>query len=181
LWTGNVEVPVTAGPAPASVPAGFLPPVLPAYPGMEPPPGYRLESHSNTGLVVGGAVTFGVGYAVAAGYALSHSFDDGTGWLMAPVIGPWVAIGRREFDCSVKGANPLAEAEHCQQVTQRETRVVSLFAALGLAQGLGAALLVIGAFDREHEWVRQDLGGVELSFDVGPRPGGGGATLSGRF
>ena len=159
----------------------FRPPVLPAYDGMEPPPGYRLESHANTALVVGGVLTFSVGYVVGVGYAVSQDFEEGTGWLMAPVIGPWLAVARRNFDCAVEGDNPLAEAERCQQVTQREAAAVGLLAALGLAQGLGATLALIGVLDRDKQWVREDLGGVEVSVDVGPRPGGGGATLFGRF
>lgn len=159
----------------------FRPPVLPAYSGMEPPPGYRHESHANTGLAVGGGVTLAGSYAAAVGYALSQDLEDGTGWLFAPVIGPWVAIGKRDFDCDVEGMDALAEAEACQKVTRRETRVVSLLAALGVAEGLGAALLVIGLFDRQHEWVRQDIGVATLRFDAVPLDGGGVGLASGTF
>ncbi len=159
----------------------FRPPVLPAYPGMEPPPGYRHESHANTGLAVGGGVTLAAGYAVAGGYALSQDLEDGTGWLFAPVIGPWVAIGKRDFDCNVEGQDALAEAEECQRVTRREVRVVSLLAAVGVAQGLGAALLVIGLADRQNEWVRQDVGVASLRFDAVALDGGGAGLVSGTF
>jgi hypothetical protein len=164
-----------------AVPLGFRPPVLPAYPGMEPPPGYRAESHINTGLTVGGGVTLGAGYAIALGYAVTQDFKDGTGWLGAPVIGPWVAIGKRDFDCNVEGNDPLAEARECQQVTQRETRVISLLAALGMAQGVGAALFFIGLLDQRHEWVREDVTAAKLRFDAAPTPGGAAGLLSGNF
>jgi len=43
--------------------------------------------------VGGGLTLFGAAYGVAIGGAAAKGFANGTGWLAAPVAGPWVALG----------------------------------------------------------------------------------------
>src|SRR6185436_15628521 len=79
-------------------PAGYVfqapPIVLPQEidwePGQPIPPGYAPASRARTGLVIGGAVTFGVVYGLnvlAASMALSYGGDDFAP-LLVPVAGP---------------------------------------------------------------------------------------------
>lgn len=56
------------------------------------PPGYRVEERTRTGLVVGGAVLFGVTYLITAliGSIASDLNDKDGKWLLLPVVGPFV-------------------------------------------------------------------------------------------
>ncbi len=56
------------------------------------PPGYRVEERPRTGLVVGGAVLFGVTYLITAliGSVASDLNDKDGKWLLLPVAGPFV-------------------------------------------------------------------------------------------
>ena len=64
--------------------------------GQPVPPGYHVSSHPRRGLIVGGAVTFGVLYGLSVLIADSESNDDGVyrdnsyKWLYVPCIGPFV-------------------------------------------------------------------------------------------
>src|SRR5262245_15843019 len=83
----------------SSLPA-WPPAVLPYPEGQPIPKAYRLESHANTGLIIGGLVTFLASYSTALVFAASHDFDNGLGWTALPVVGPYGAIGARSFGCT---------------------------------------------------------------------------------
>lgn len=69
---------------------------MPFEEGQPIPPGYRVETRARKGLIVGGAVTFGVLYLLSA-FTASVAVDSGDseefGPLFIPVAGPFVAIG----------------------------------------------------------------------------------------
>src|SRR5690606_32400153 len=99
--------PSPAAPAPQLAPpvnaqqsgVGFQPPVLPAYDGMDPPPGYRAESYFNRGFLIGGGITLGATYGAGLIYGATQKFKGGLGNLAIPIIGPWIALGKRDFQC----------------------------------------------------------------------------------
>lgn len=157
----------------------FRPPVLPAYPGMEPPPGYRAETRSNRGLAWGGGVTLAIGYAAGLGYGFSRDFEGGLGALAVPVLGPWLALTKREFDCGKLGS--VDDAQSCQDSTFREAQTFAVLGTVGLIQAVGGTLFLVGLLDRRQEWVREDVGVANLGLRAVPLPGGGGAQLSGTF
>lgn len=159
--------------------AGFLPAALPVYGNLPAPPGYVLEERVNTGLVIGGAVTWGAMYAVSLGYAGSRGFDDGMGVVAVPLLGPWIAIGQRDFSCDF-GLTTQAITQ-CQQKTIDQATTVIVLAGLGLGQMVGAALTVIGLLDSESLWVRSDLLNARWTLDAAPTVGGGELMMRGAF
>jgi hypothetical protein len=64
--------------------------------GQPIPPGYRVETRARRGLIIAGAVTFGVTYLLSA-FAASIAVDGGGseefGPLFVPVAGPFITIG----------------------------------------------------------------------------------------
>lgn len=155
---------------------------MPAYPGMDPPPGYRAETQSNRGLLWGGAMTAGIGYATALGYGLSRNFEGGLGALAVPVVGPWLALGKRNFGCDeIRTIDDLDAAQSCRDDTYAEAKTFAVLGTVGLLQAVGGTLFVVGLFDRRDTWVREDLGSSSFVLDGVALPGGGLARIQGRF
>lgn len=145
-----------------------MPAILPHRPGLPVPAGYHVESRAASGLVVAGALTLGVSYVVALGLALADDFDQGSGWLVVPVAGPWGGLGARSYDCN---ADTVPEANACLDRAYEETTAVALLAMDGVIQAVGVAFIVAGLASRTHELVRNDLGRLKVT--VGGRPGKG--------
>ena len=159
---------------------------LPVYGDYPAPPGYELVSRPNTGLIVGGLALFGASYAGGLIYAGANGFDQGLGWTAVPLVGPWIAVASHDFSCTIDADpfDPLENqraAEECQQQAVTDATVVASLAAVGFGQLVGATLTVVGIVDTSEMWVRSDLAGVEMRFDVASRPGGGWLVASGRF
>lgn len=124
------------------------PRVIKDYEEGEPiPPGYHAESRVRTGLVVGGAVTFGVLYLISAltGAAINDvnkatsSNNDSGDFLFVPVAGPFL------------------------QMTKTESSTGNVFLAIdGIAQAAGATMLIVGLTSPKTVLVRNDLGQVQL-------------------
>jgi hypothetical protein len=133
----------------------------------------------NRGLAWAGGVTLGIGYAAGLGYALSRNFEGGLGVLGVPVLGPWLALGKRDFDCGTVATVDGAEA--CQDRTFEEAKTFAVLGTVGLVQAVGGTLFLVGLLDRREQWVREDVGTAKLGLEAVPLPGGGAAWLSGRF
>lgn len=127
-------------------------------------PGYHAESRIRTGLVVGGAVTFGVLYLLSAlvGAAISDTNkitggSDSGDFLYVPVAGPFL------------------------QMTRTESSTGNVFLAIdGIAQAAGATMLIVGLTSPKTVLVRNDLGEVRvLPMRMGQN--GGGLGLVGTF
>jgi hypothetical protein len=134
-------------------------------PGRPIPLGYTAVRRTRKGLLIGGAVTFGVsyGYSVlfaAIGSDLSSLSEDGRNEAAAmwiPVAGPFLQMAQ----------------------TDSATFRVFLF-GFGAAQTTGAILLYYGLTTKKRVLVRNDLVG---SMTLTPMAGEGttGMLLSGRF
>ena len=140
-----------------------------------------LEKRRNRSLMLGGGLTFGAAYAVGLIYALNKSFDNGTGWLAVPIIGPWGAIKGREFSCKSDNNVSQEDVDKCVDSALNEVSSITFLAVAGLVQAVGATLFFVGVGDMTEEWVRADLANVEVKADVGPMSDGYGFTLSGHF
>jgi len=144
---------------------------------MPIPPGYRVEHRAATGVIVGGLATFGIAYGTALVIGANASFNDGTGWVAIPVIGPWAAIGARSYHCS---NDPLL-ANQCVSGAFSEVQTIAALSADGVIQAAGAVLFVVGLASGHDELVRKDL---PVSFRVVPRKVGAdgfGIGVDGRF
>lgn len=179
-------------------PARSLPPpsgyplVLPYRDGMPVPRGYHVEHRASNGLTVTGGITLGVGYLTALGIGLHYEFENGTGWTALPVIGPWAAIGARDFDCDVNGIDGIDtlddvnteqtanEAERCIRRAQSEALAIALLAVDGMIQATGAILVAAGLASGVDELVWDGLADVHVSARARPE-GGGELKLFGTF
>lgn len=163
--------------APASPPAAggwrvtpIASPEVLEWDGGEVPLGYEPGTRVRKGLIIGGAVTFGVSWLAAAGYGvhLANERDAGA-WrrddgetpdeavLFIPVAGPFIALGTLE-----PGRGPAAA-----------------LIADGIAQVGGLAMLAAGIFAKETVLVKSDAAEVQLAPTVGPT--GSGVALLGSF
>jgi hypothetical protein len=158
--------------------------LLPYRKGLPVPPGYRVVQRSATGLTVGGGLTFGASYAAALGLAASQKFENGTGYAVIPLVGPWAAIGGRStIRCNAPVTTTTVQSlqraiNACVGPAFDEVVTVVFLTADGLIQATGAALFFIGLASGYEELVREDLPKTA----VVPLPEGGWAlSVSGRF
>lgn len=111
------------------------------------PPGARVVTTNDRGLVVSGSLTFGVPWLISAlvgSFALSdRPYTDeqrAVAWMMAPVIGPLITLATLEDVSGVAATHLVLD---------------------GITQAAGVAMLVVG-LTAERRW---------LVFD-GPTPAG---------
>lgn len=171
------RAPAPAPVAPAQRPLPmplFRPVALPAYRDFPPPPGYIEKVRFNGGLIGIGATVFLTTYAMGIIYAASTGFKQQSGWVAAPVVGPFVAAAQRDFQCT---ASTPQQAEACQRETVSEAGAVAILAGIGMGHLVGASLVAAGFFDRTRVWVRSDLVAVNLQLG----PGLGMLQVGGRF
>ncbi len=109
------------------------------------PPGYTPVERTRKGLVIGGAVTFGVLYLIsalvaAAGEDTKGSGDNEAAALWVPAVGPFI------------------------QMFNTDSAVANVFLAIdGIAQSAGVAMFVIGLTSPRTVLVRNDLVGKAKS------------------
>jgi hypothetical protein len=142
------------------------PRVIKDYEEGEPiPPGYHADTRIRSGLVVGGAVTFGVMYlfSVLAGSIINDAADASYGnksdrgdFLFIPVVGPFLQMTKT----SSSSGNTMLVID-------------------GVAQAAGATMLIVGITSPRTVLVRNDLAEVRVTpMTVGT---GNGVGLVGTF
>jgi len=166
-------------------PSGYPPPAGYAAPGYPPPQGYaygsgdtrpvRLEYHEGApepegyvlkskiikGMVIPGAIIFGVFYGISV---MGGQIENENGYngdaLYLPVIGP-----------IIWGYSDQPYDDPGEDTSDRETAGLML----GVSQGVGVTLLIAGLVARSKYWVREDLAGVSVTVAptaLGPRSTG---------
>jgi hypothetical protein len=172
-------------PAPVLPSGAFLPPVLPAYPKMDPPPGYVLKTYFNGALLGGGGLVLAVTWGSSIGYGASQDFDNGLGALAVPVLGPWMALGKRDFSCDVRTTTDITGIEDSQNDVEaciaNQTSTAGFLVGLGVGQLVGTALLTVGILDRRKRWVRMDIAGLQVDWDAVATPAFSGVSARGQF
>ncbi|MEZ4406471.1 MAG: hypothetical protein R3A52_08355 [Polyangiales bacterium] len=124
------------------------------------PPGARVITTNDRGLIVAGSLTFGVPWLVSAligSYALSERPTDderAVAWMMAPVIGPLVTLATLDDVSGVAAMHLVLDA---------------------VTQAAGVTMLVVG-LTAERRWLVFDgptPAGARLSFapSAAGRPG----------
>ncbi|MEI9952002.1 MAG: hypothetical protein WDO74_24205 [Pseudomonadota bacterium] len=177
-----VPVPVSSPSPPATSSApqplpNFYPALLPYRAGLPVPAGYRVEHRSANGLIYGGLATLVIAYTTAIVLGASAKFEDGTGWLVLPVVGPWAAIGARSYHCE---NNPLL-ANQCVSGAFSEVQTIAILSADAVVQATGAVLFIAGLASGRDELVRSDL---PATVRISPRAvgvNGFGIGVDGRF
>jgi hypothetical protein len=162
-------------PAQQAQPAPVYPPYPPPYSPYAPrtrryrdgdpiPPGYHVEEEPRNGLVVGGAVMFLVPYAIGGFAALAADLKNDSGWLLAPVVGPWLTLGKRTYNgCDRSSGTAASDSLGC---------VGDIFLVMGLVidgvlQVTGATLFTLGYLVPRETLVRDGVGLHVLPTRVG--------------
>ncbi len=98
-------------------------------------------------------------------YAASNAgFENGTSWLVLPILGPWFTIGKRNIPCDSNNINV-----DCVDDAEAEIVAYALLTGAGITQIVGTSLFFIGVSQRADWLVRQDLGSVAvLPMQFGP-------------
>ncbi len=129
--------------------------------GAPEPEGYVLKSQIIKGMVIPGAIIFGVFYGISVMGAEIENEDGNDGdALYIPVVGP-----------IIWGYSDQPYDEPGDDTSSRET--VGLM--LGVSQGIGLTLFIAGLAARSKYWVREDLAGVSVTIAptaLGPRSSG---------
>jgi hypothetical protein len=131
--------------------------------------------------VTAGSIVFGVAYGLGAFGALvggAPSFSNQSGWMLAPVVGPWITLARRRNvgPCST---NIECESDFGGADAVHDALAQFLIVFDGLAQGTGAALLIAGYASAQPWQVPNTEKIVVRPVHIGN--GGYGAAMSGSF
>jgi hypothetical protein len=129
------------------------------------PPGYRLESHARKGLLIPGAVLFGVSYVfsmyvavdktpgMSIDYLGPNELPYDPSLLVVPVLGPWLALGtRRSYDCPPPGIGLYSGG--CQSANHQRNVWTAVLITDGVVQLVGATFLTLGLSVRKELLVR---------------------------
>jgi hypothetical protein len=136
------------------------------------PAGYVVDTRTRKGLWIPGVIMVGAPWALGLTIASGANFDNASGWLIAPVIGPWIMLATRDKSC---GSGPELDCDSASDAVVRTWLVLD-----GLVQGTGAVMAYVGFTATKQELVRTDY----LSLTVLPGPVGRfgyGANAVGRF
>lgn len=168
----------------------MYPPVLPIYKGLDPPPGYVQKRTFNRSLLWSGGALLLVTYGITLGYSASNGDQEGASSLAVPILGPWLALGRRKFSCpispiTITGIQDIEEIQRKTQEAQdcwaEQVKVGAIFTGLGVGQLVGSLILAAGFIDQKRYWLRADLDTVSIRLDPLSGPGLTGFVASGTF
>lgn len=138
------------GAAPALVRPAPPPSRLPYQEGQVIPEGYRLRSGPRKGLVIGGAIVGGAAYGFGVAGAIDSDFADNAGYLLIPVVGPWLMLAA--------GSDPPKSCPAQAVCADGMPDYKPLFvAAAGVAQAVGTVLFVVGLTSKRRYLERKDL------------------------
>lgn len=128
---------------------GAEPAELP-YEDDEPiPPGYRVVERKRRGLIIAGGVVTGVAWSLSATGAVAADYEDNSGLLLIPVLGPWLMLASpgAKDECT---REPGSDVEFCED--KAGLRGVLVFD--GITQVAGATMLIVGLFVPSKRLVR---------------------------
>jgi hypothetical protein len=149
---------------------------IPAEPGQPPPkelkyrrgkpipPGYHVEERSRDGMVVAGAVLFALPFAGGIVAAVASQGQNETGWLYAPLIGPWFTLGLRRYTGAC-GRTSASDSDSMQCLD--DIFVVMGLITDGLLQITGGTLMLVGNFVSKKVLVRDDAALRVVPMQVG--------------
>jgi hypothetical protein len=160
---GYQLVPVQQQPPP---PQQQRPPELAYTEGQAVPPGYRIVERSRKGLIIAGLVTTGVAWSFSVTAAVSADYEDNSGFLLLPVLGPWLMLatgGADDPPCSNDG-----DVEFCSS----NAGLRGVLVLDGLVQTAGAVMFVLGVANPVKRLVREDVSLHVVPMKVG-RDGSG--------
>lgn len=162
-WPGYYTPSETVDPRPRYLPYNPNEPIV---------SGYGLQTYYPRGYLIAGSITFGVGYGLGFMSAFTEQGNDfNAHWLLAPVVGPFIAMTTQSDTC-VRGTIP--------PVCERHAATIVVLAVLGGMQVVGASLFTYGLTHPRQRLMRVDAPRVT----VAPIPmgrGGYGLAAMGTF
>lgn len=173
---GGSPPPPHAAPAPPSPVASTCQPLdgrpthIDCDLGKNIPPGYRLESHARRGLLISGGIIAGIGYGFSSVVAVSKSVPMNSdrlgsdevpyepGWLLMPVLGPWIALTTmKSYNCLSQDGRYYS-ASACRSAKDDANVWLAVLIVDGLVQLTGATLATVGmVFPRQQLVVTDSL------------------------
>lgn len=91
-------------------------------------------------------------YTLGVAIASGDDFDNHSGWLLVPVVGPWLLLATREDRCP-RGGSTIDNNVDCD--SDRGIRTLLVLDAL--MQTTGAVLFTWGMTSKTRRYVRNDL------------------------
>jgi hypothetical protein len=139
-------------PAPAPAPRPAPAADLPYTEGQTIPPGYHVEERKRKGLIVAGAVVTGVFWTFSVTGAVAADYEDNSGFLLIPVLGPWLML-------ATGGANdpPCDDVGGGLEVCESNAPLRAILVLDGLAQTAGGLMFVLGMANPSKRLVRDDV------------------------
>jgi hypothetical protein len=125
---------------------------LPYEDGDPVPEGYRVVKQARRGLVIAGSIVGGIAYGLSITGATSADFDNKSGSLLVPVLGPWIML-------ALGGAKdePCSSAYYISSSCGDRSGLRGALVLDGLMQGAGAAMLIAGIAVPRARLVRKDV------------------------
>ena len=120
------------------------------------PDGYYVQTRPIRGLIIAGAITLGVPYVLGLTFAAEADFDKNSGWLVLPVVGPFIA--RQTLDDEECTVDEFDDVECDDNEGYR-----ALYALDGAIQVVGATLFTVGIVVRRTRLARNDVAGVHIT------------------
>jgi hypothetical protein len=153
---------------------GALPPgmELPYEEGDPIPPGYRLREQKRRGLIIAGSIVTGIPWVISLTAATGADFENKSGYLIVPGIGPWLMLlagGASDRSCG-------SDSVLCEE-SRAGLRAVLVFD--GLVQSAGAAMFAAGFLFPRQRLVREDVTVSVVPATIAP--GAYGLTAVGTF
>lgn len=108
------------------------------------PAGYRVIQEPRRGLVIAGSIVLGISYGLSVVGAVGADFDDKSGTLMVPVLGPWLMLalgGAKDRSCErIDGMVTISSSNYCGD----RSGLRAMLTLDGLTQAAGAIMLTTG-------------------------------------
>jgi hypothetical protein len=147
---------------------GALPPgmELPYEDGDAVPAGYRLRHQPRRGLLIAGSIVTGVPWVFSVTGAVGNDFEDKSGFLLVPAIGPWLMLaagGAKDEACPERVTGE--DYVYCGSANRSGLRAMLVLD--GLAQTAGAVMFTLGIAYPRKRLVRSDVTVSVLPAPVG--------------
>jgi hypothetical protein len=129
---------------------GALPPgmELPYEEGAPIPPGYHVVSQKKRGLIIAGSIVTGVPWVFGVMGAVGSNFDNNSGLLLIPVVGPWAMLATNATR-SCSSSDPLC--------SDSKAGMNAVLVFDGIVQTAGGIMFAVGMFSPRLRLIRNDV------------------------
>lgn len=118
------------------------------------PPGYRLVERRRRGLIIAGSLVLGIPWMFSVTGAVAADFDDKSGFLVIPALGPWLMLaagGAKDDNCVDTLGGTFDDTCNADKAGLRAVLVFD-----GIAQTAGAVMFFVGMTSKTKRLVRTE-------------------------